>query len=85
MALAACTGHVEEQPASTAPAAPGAPVQETNVLGTPPDVAERWANDAPLRRNGEPSDVAQTVVFLCGGPSFITGQVLRVDGGKSLV
>jgi hypothetical protein len=42
MALAACTGHVEEQPASTAPAAPGAPVQETNVLGTPPDVAGRW-------------------------------------------
>jgi pteridine reductase len=53
--------------------------------GTPPDVAERWANDAPLRRNGDPSEVAQTVVFLCGGPSFITGQVLRVDGGKSLV
>jgi pteridine reductase len=53
--------------------------------GTPKDVAERWAREAPLRRNGDPSDVAQTVVFLCGGPSFITGQVVRVDGGKSLV
>ena len=35
MALAACKG----QPASTAPAAP---VQETKVLGTPPDVTGRW-------------------------------------------
>jgi pteridine reductase len=53
--------------------------------GTPADVAARWANEAPLRRNGDPSDVAQTVLFLCGGPAFITGQVFRVDGGKSLV
>ena len=53
--------------------------------GTPADVAERWAAEAPLRRNGDPSDVAETVLFLCGGPAFITGQVIRVDGGKSLV
>jgi len=53
--------------------------------GTPMDVAARWAQDAPLRRNGDPDDVAQTVVFLCGGPAFITGQIVRVDGGKSIV
>jgi len=53
--------------------------------GTPPELAARWAEEAPLRRNGDPSDVTATVLFLCGGPSFITGQVLRVDGGKSLV
>lgn len=53
--------------------------------GTPAGTAERWAEKAPLRRNGEPSDVAATVLFLCSGPSFITGQVLRVDGGVSLV
>lgn len=52
--------------------------------GTPSEVAERWAREAPLRRNGDPSDVAETVLFLCGGPSFITGQVVHVDGGKSL-
>lgn len=39
MALAACKGKVEGQPASPAPAAT---VQETKVLGTPPDLAGRW-------------------------------------------
>jgi pteridine reductase len=52
--------------------------------GTPSDVAQRWALQAPMQRNGEPSDVADTVLFLCSGPAFLTGQVLRVDGGKSL-
>jgi pteridine reductase len=52
--------------------------------GTARDVAQRWAESVPLRRNGEPSDVAATVVFLCAGPSFLTGQVVRVDGGATL-
>jgi pteridine reductase len=52
--------------------------------GTPPEQAERWARRAPLRRNGDPGDVARAVVFLCSGPAFVTGQILRVDGGKSL-
>ena len=53
--------------------------------GTPPDVAARWASEAPLGRNGSAEDVAATVRFLCAGPSFITGQIVRVDGGKSLL
>ena len=53
--------------------------------GTSQESADRWARSVPLRRNGEPSDVAQTVLFLCGGPNFITGQIIHVDGGKSLV
>ena len=53
--------------------------------GTSAEEEARWAKRVPLRRNGDPSDVAQTVLFLCAGPAFLTGQVIRVDGGKSLV
>ncbi len=45
---------------------------------------ERWASRVPARRSGDPQDIAATVVFLCAGPAFLTGQVIRVDGGKDL-
>ncbi len=53
--------------------------------GTPPEEAARWARSVPARRNGDPSDVAATVLFLCAGPAFLTGQIVRVDGGKALI
>ena len=40
----------------------------------------------PLGRMGTSEDVASVVQFLCSAQSsFITGQVLTVDGGTSLV
>jgi 3-oxoacyl-[acyl-carrier protein] reductase len=39
----------------------------------------------PMRRLGTPEDIARVVVFLAGPESsYITGQVLTVDGGLSL-
>lgn len=38
----------------------------------------------PLQRLGSAEEVAQSVVFLLGGPSFVTGIVLPVDGGQRL-
>lgn len=38
----------------------------------------------PLRRIGEPADVARAVRFLACEAPFITGQVIAVDGGRSL-
>lgn len=46
---------------------------------------EKLVRRTPLRRCGTPEEIARTVRFFCEGPAFITGQVLVVDGGRSLV
>lgn len=43
-------------------------------------VKEQMENQIPLKRFGQTEDVAQAVVFLAQNP-YITGQVLKVDGG----
>jgi pteridine reductase len=53
--------------------------------GTSPEDVERLARRLPAKRIGSAEDVAATVVFLCAGPAFLTGQVIRVDGGRSIV
>lgn len=39
----------------------------------------------PLRRTGDPSDIANTLLFLVRDGGFVTGQVINVDGGRSIV
>jgi 3-oxoacyl-[acyl-carrier protein] reductase/pteridine reductase len=48
------------------------------------DTARRFAARTPMKRNGTADDVAQAVLFFATGPSFITGQILSVDGGLGL-
>lgn len=38
----------------------------------------------PLKRVGDPSDIARTILFLTRDAPYITGQVIAVDGGRSL-
>ena len=38
----------------------------------------------PLARMGAPEDVADAVLFLARDARYVTGQVLNVDGGRSL-
>ncbi|MBZ5721071.1 MAG: SDR family oxidoreductase [Acidobacteriia bacterium] len=46
------------------------------------EVFEGWAADAPLKRLGEPREVAETIVWLASErASYITGQTVLVDGG----
>jgi pteridine reductase len=51
--------------------------------GDPPEWEEDFIKRAPLQRSGRPSDVTDTVLFLVQS-KFITGQVLVVDGGRTL-
>ncbi|NLH53855.1 MAG: 3-oxoacyl-[acyl-carrier-protein] reductase, partial [Bacteroidales bacterium] len=48
----------------------------------PEDVKKEWAEKIPLRRAGQPEDVANACVFLASDlSSYITGQVIHVCGG----
>jgi len=46
--------------------------------------AQHFAEKTPMKRNGTAQDVAEAVVFFASCPTFITGQVLAVDGGLGL-
>lgn len=45
---------------------------------------QRIINQTALKRIGEPDDVAKAVQFLVAEAPYITGQVLVVDGGRSV-
>ncbi len=65
-----------------------ASVQSASLLGQVKDHPD-WRNaiidGTPLGRIAAPSELAETVQFLCSDAAgFITGQVLSVDGGRSL-
>ncbi len=45
---------------------------------------QRIVSRSFLKRQGNPSDIAQTVLFLAIKAPFITGQIIAVDGGRSL-
>jgi pteridine reductase len=38
----------------------------------------------PLGRPGEPDDIASTILFLVRDAPYITGQIIAVDGGRSI-
>jgi NAD(P)-dependent dehydrogenase (short-subunit alcohol dehydrogenase family) len=53
--------------------------------GFPPATRRQLTARIPMGRHGDPSDVAEAVRFFATCPSYITGQILFVDGGATLV
>jgi NAD(P)-dependent dehydrogenase (short-subunit alcohol dehydrogenase family) len=51
--------------------------------GDAPELAEGFIHRAPLHRTGTPKDIEDAVVFLAQS-AFVTGQVMVVDGGRSI-
>src|SRR3954467_9184242 len=46
------------------------------------DIRERWAAEIPMRRLGEPVEIADAIVWLASErASYVTGQTIMVDGG----
>jgi len=61
--------------------APGA-IELERTKAESPQYAATWARLAPLKRVGQPMDVAKAVIFFAGEQAdFITGQTIYVDGG----
>ena len=65
---------------------PGSIVTDMNRRIYPPDRQAARAAELPLRRMGEPADVAQAVLFLAAESGrFVTGQCIDVNGGSTMV
>ena len=52
--------------------------------GMDSETKENIINQTVLKKMGNAEDIAKTVIFLIEDASYITGQILNVDGGKTL-
>ncbi|MBU1053397.1 MAG: SDR family oxidoreductase [Proteobacteria bacterium] len=51
-----------------------------------PEAKAKLNATTPMGRIGLPQEIAETVLWLCsGGASYITGQSIAIDGGRSVV
>ena len=62
------------------------PTDTTMIAGTPPESREQIAALIPLKRLGQPADIAKAALFLASDDSsFVTGIDLSVDGGLAQI
>jgi pteridine reductase len=62
--------------------APGAILWPENSMDA--STRDHILSRTALQRAGEPADIARTVLFLVRDADYITGQIIPVDGGRSL-
>lgn len=64
--------------------APGVIVWPENEEWQDEELRRKTVAHTLLKREGEPDDIARTVVFLIKDAPYVTGQVIAVDGGRSI-
>lgn len=64
--------------------APGVIVWPENEAWMDEEQRRKIVAHTLLKREGEPDDIARTVHFLLNDAPYITGQVIAVDGGRSI-
>lgn len=64
--------------------APGSIIWPEGENSLSDDLKQKIIDRTPLGRGGMAGDIAKAVVFLVRDANFITGQVISIDGGRSL-
>jgi pteridine reductase len=65
--------------------APGVNLWPDNAESFGPEARAKIEATIPLRRTGVPEDIARVVAFLLLDATYVTGQILAVDGGRGIV
>ncbi len=60
-------------------------IETAMTAALPEEVRKDWAAKIPLRRGGQVEDIANVATFLASDlSSYVTGQVIQVDGGMNM-
>lgn len=62
--------------------APGAVIWAEDGMDEP--LQKKIIERTPLKRPGSPEDIARAALFFCADAPYVTGQILAVDGGRSV-
>lgn len=60
-------------------------IETAMTAALPDDIRAEWVKKIPLRRGGQVDDIANVATFLASDmSSYVTGQVIQVDGGMNM-